>query len=292
MNNVKSLIQKEEYISLAINKYILQTGKIPKKNDNSLDWNKLEIEDYLGTKFNKINPVTNKEIIITFDEKNSAFMKGIIEKESDYKEEYNYLYNFYINKVFRVNTIPPKDITKTELSKGTQVLYNSVQKEIASLITDNDTKIFLPTQNCETEEYFYELGNEKLTYKYCKENGTTLEVFQSSPIYLEELNDLKHIKAEIGATAFVKKNGEWFEYYYQGNTKEPWIPVGAGEKLSSEQQEESQYIEKISSYIPNAKDLFIRQSGGCMLANGDIFCWGIMILKRLEFLLIENLIIL
>ena len=285
MNNVKSLIQKEEYISLAINKYILQTGTIPKKSDDTLDWEKLEVEDYLGTKFNKINPVTNKEIIITFDEKNSAFIKGAIEKEADYKEEYNYLYNFYTNKVFRVNTIPPKDITKTELSKGTQVLYNSVQKEIISVINkynnpsneeckQKNDRIFLPTQNCNTGKCFYELSNEKLTYKYCKENGTTLEVFQSSPIYLEEGNDLKHIKAEIGATAFVKKNGEWFEYYYQGNTDEPWIPVGAGEKLSSEQQEESQYIEKISSYIPNAKDLFIRQSGGCMLANGDIFCWG------------------
>lgn len=274
MNNVKSLIQKEEYISLAINKYILQTGKVPKKSDYSLDWNKLEVEDYLGSKFNKINPVTNKEIIITFDEKNSAFMKGIIEKESDYKEEYNYLYNFYINKVFRVNTIPPKTILKADLAKGTQVLYNSVQKEITSLITNNDTKIFLPTQNCETKKYFYELGNEKLTYKYCKENGTALEIFQSSPIYLEEWDDLQYIKAEIGATAFVKKNGEWYEYYYQGNSGGHWIPVGEGEKLASEQQEETEYIEKISSYIPNAKDLFIRQSGGCMLANGDIFCWG------------------
>ncbi len=34
MNNVKELIQKEEYIALAINKYILQTGTIPKKNQS------------------------------------------------------------------------------------------------------------------------------------------------------------------------------------------------------------------------------------------------------------------
>lgn len=274
MNDVKSLIQKEEYISLALNKYILQTGTIPKKSDDTLNWDKLMVKDYLGTNFNKINPITNKEIIITFDTKNNAFIKGAIEKEADYKEEYNYLYNFYTNKVFRVNTIPPKTILKADLAKGTQVLYNNIQKEIAILITNNDTKIFLPTQNCEIKKYFYELGNEKLTYKYCKENGIALEVFQNSPIYLEDWDDLQYIKGEIGATAFVKKNGEWYEYYYQGNSGEHWIPVGEGEKLSSEQQEESQYIEKISSYIPNAKDLFIRQSGGCMLANGDIFCWG------------------
>ncbi|MBD3830295.1 MAG: hypothetical protein IE890_07385, partial [Arcobacter sp.] len=70
MNNVKSLIQKEEYISLAINKYILQTGKIPKKSDDTLDWEKLQVEDYLGVNFNKTNPVTLKDIVITFDEKN------------------------------------------------------------------------------------------------------------------------------------------------------------------------------------------------------------------------------
>lgn len=32
MNDIKSVIQKEEFISLAINKYILQNAKIPKKD--------------------------------------------------------------------------------------------------------------------------------------------------------------------------------------------------------------------------------------------------------------------
>ena len=56
MNGVKNVIQKEEYIALAINKYILQTGTIPKKNNNTLDWTKLETAEYLGTNFNKKNP--------------------------------------------------------------------------------------------------------------------------------------------------------------------------------------------------------------------------------------------
>ena len=31
MNDIKSLIQKEEYLAIALNKYILQTGQVPKK---------------------------------------------------------------------------------------------------------------------------------------------------------------------------------------------------------------------------------------------------------------------
>ena len=32
--------------------------------------------------------------------------------------------------------------------------------------------------------------------------------------------------------------------------------------------------DRILSYIPDSKDLVLRKDGGCMLANGDIFCWG------------------
>lgn len=54
VNQIKGLIQKEEYISLAINKYIGQTAKIPKDSDNNLDWEKLLVSDYLGENFNNI----------------------------------------------------------------------------------------------------------------------------------------------------------------------------------------------------------------------------------------------
>lgn len=57
MNSVKALIQKEEYIALAVNKYISQTGKIPKKSNSELDWDKLvkndKKGDYLGLAFDK-----------------------------------------------------------------------------------------------------------------------------------------------------------------------------------------------------------------------------------------------
>jgi len=99
MNDVKSLIQKEEYLSLAINKYILQTGTIPKDVNDSLDWEKLMVEDYLGVNFNKKNPITKKNLVVSFDTDNNAYIKGAIENINEYKDEYKYLYNFYVNKV-------------------------------------------------------------------------------------------------------------------------------------------------------------------------------------------------
>lgn len=275
MNNVKDLIQKEEYIALAINKYILQTGTIPKKNDNTIDWTKLATSDYLGTNFNKKNPITQNDIVVTFDLKNNAFIKGILEKDSDYKIDNGYLYNFYSNKLFRVNTIATTDVSKANLLIGSQVLYSPIQKEITKLINENDAnkRIKLATQECEAGKYFYELRNGELTYKYCKTPTSSISVFQEAPIYLEDWEDLQYIKANIGDKAYVKKNGSWYEYYYQGDASTKWIPSGLGDELTS--VDDGLTVEdRILSYIPNAKDLLLRRDGGCMLANGDIFCWG------------------
>ncbi len=271
MNNIKDIIQKEEYISLAINKYILQTGTIPKKNDDSLDWDKVSTNEYLGTNFNKYNSLTKKDIKVIFDSKNNAFINGVFEAETEYQIEHNYLYNFYINKIFRVNTISPKNSTKTELVKGSQVLYNTIQNEIVKTINENKNKIFLPTQSCEAGNYFYELKNEKLVYKYCKTSDISIDVYQTAPIYLDNLDDLKYIKVEIGEKAYVKDGISWYEYYYEGNSS--WLPIGTG-RTTGQINDDISYEDRILSYIPDAKDLVLRRDGGCMLANGDIFCWG------------------
>ena len=149
MNKIKDVIQKEEYIAIAINKYILQTATIPKKDDKSLDWDKLMTNDYLGVNFNKKNSFTSNDMKITFDSKNNVFILGGIEVEAQYKTDNNFLYDFYINKLYRVNTIPPLDKTKEKLLIGSQIIYSSTQREIVSLITLNDTnkKIKLSTQN-------------------------------------------------------------------------------------------------------------------------------------------------
>ncbi len=275
MNNVKDLIQKEEYIALAINKYIAQTGTIPKKIDNSIDWEKLATSDYLGTNFNKKNPLTQNDIVVTFDAKNNVFIKGVLEKDSDYKSDNGYLYNFYSNKLFRVNTISPTDTLKANLLIGTQVLYPKIQRDIVKLINENDTnkRIKLSTQECESGKYFYELRNGELTYKYCKSPTKIITVYQEAPIYLEDWEDLQYIKANIGDKAYVKKNGTWYEYYYQGDSTTKWIPSGLGDVLTSV-DDQIDVEDRILSYIPDAKDLLLRRDGGCMLANGDIFCWG------------------
>ena len=281
MNAVKDVIQKEEYISIAINKYILQTATIPKKSDNTLDWTKLETAEYLGTNFNKINPLTKADIVVVFDAtNNSAFIKGAFETVANYNAEYNYLYNFYTNKVFRVNTIPPINITKEKLVLGSQILYNDIQKEIVTRLNETTPKeIKFPNQTCTSGKYFYELANEGLTYKYCKSDNTAVQVYQEEPIYTENEDDLKYIIAEIGAKAYVKIGTAWYEKYFIGveNGSSLWsasantnggsgdpVTVGNGESIE----------QKILSYIPNSKDLMLRRDGGCMLANGDVFCWG------------------
>ncbi|MDD2894998.1 MAG: RCC1 domain-containing protein [Aliarcobacter sp.] len=283
MNAVKDVIQKEEYISLALNKYILQTATIPKNSDNSLDWTKLETAEYLGTNFNKTNPLSKSNIVVFFDSNNSAFIKGAIETTTNYNSEYNYLYNFYTNKVFRVNTIPPINITKDKLALGSQVLYNDIQKEIVSVLNETTPKdIKFPNQTCTSGKPFYELENEKLTYKYCKTDipkNRSFEVYQEEPIYTENDEDLQYIIAEIGAKAYVKIGTSWYEKYFIGLKKDGTSLWSASETTGGATNEpvslDGQSIEqKLLSYIPNSKDLMLRRDGGCMLANGDIFCWG------------------
>lgn len=272
MNAVKKQIQKEEYIALAVNKYILHTGKLPINSENSFDWSVLKTKEYLGVNFNNKNPITNKTIKITFDENNNIMIKGALEKSSDYDIKNAYLYNFYINRVFRVNTSSAKSTNVQELLKGSQVLYPKLQKQIVRLLKDKKI-IKLDNETCPNSKYFYELKNKELIYKYCKDNKA-IEVYQDSPIYLENQEDLAYVKAKsIGDKAYVQKSGKWYEYYYQGDVSVSWMPVDGSNSLVSQNPDED-IEDKILSYIPKSKDLVLRNDGGCMLANGDIFCWG------------------
>ena len=231
----------------------------------------INTSDYLGTNFNKKNPITQNDIVVTFDGKNNVIISGILEEESDYKSENSYLYNFYRNRLFRVNTMPQTNIQRGKIIIGSQVLYPSIQKDIIKLINENDAnkRIKLATQECESGKYFYELRNKELTYKYCKSPTSSISVFQETPIYLEDWEDLQYIKANIGDKAYVKKNGAWYEYYYQGDSSIKWIPTGLGNELTS--VDDGLTVEdRILSYIPDSKDLLLRRDGGCMLANGQL----------------------
>ena len=273
MNNIKSIIQKEEYIALAINKYILQKAKVP-KTGTSLNWNLLENGDYLGTDFDKINPLTNENIVVTFDTDNNAYIKSILINTDDYDNKSKYLYNFYINKIFRVNTIPPKNNTVDELYIGSQVLYNDIQKEIAKVLNENEFKILFPNEDCTVDDKYYELRNEKLTLKYCKLDeleDLSFDIYQNGPVYLDDeytKNDLQKIIANIGDIAYTN----FGEYIYQSGDDENARWVEISKKV--EYGEEEYTHEQVQSYIPNASDLVMRKDFGCELANGDIYCWG------------------
>jgi hypothetical protein len=280
MNAVKNQIQKEEYISLAINKYILQTATIPKKDDNSLYWDKLKTNDYLGANFNTTNPITSSELKVTFDSNNNAYIQGIIEKTADYSADKNYLYNFYVNNIFRVNTIPPTNITKEKLLIGSQIKYNDIQKEIVALLNKNE-KIKFPNEQqvCTANSYYYELRNSKLTYKYCKSDNNSFDVYQEEPIYAETSSDLNYVRANIGTKAYVRNSDlSWSEKYFTGyndtDGKSEWTNSSTVSEPSTDLGDDENIQDKILSYIPNSKDLMLRRDGGCMLANGDIFCWG------------------
>lgn len=272
MNAIKKVIKKEEFIALAVNKYIQQTGKIPKTTTGTLNWTLLNDIDYLNT-FNNKNDFTLNTLVTRFDANNNLFILGAIEKEDDYNTKNMFLYNFYQSALFRINTVPPKDTTQVELLKGSQIKYNKVVKEIVKLKNKNKL-ISLDTKACPKENYYYELKGEKIIYKFCKSDQTSIEVYQRPPIVLEDLNDLQYIKAKVGDRLFAHKNNNWYEYHYQGDISgTSWLPVESGSILNS-QDEEDDEEDRIISYIPNAKDLVLRNDGGCMLANGDIFCWG------------------
>ncbi|MGA1931685.1 hypothetical protein ACH5BF_03055 [Arcobacter sp. YIC-464] len=272
MNSIKNIIKKEEFIALAVNKYIQQTGEIPKTTAGSLNWTLLNSEDYL-LDFNKTNDFTSNSIVTRFDANNNLFILGAIEKADDYDTKQMYLYNFYQSALFRVNTTPPKDTSQVELLKGSQIKYSEVVKEIIKLKNESQL-ISLDTKPCPKLNYYYELKGEELIYKFCKADQSSIQVYQRPPIVLEDLDDLQYIKAKIGDRVFGQKNNNWYEYYYQGDTSgASWVPVESGSVLNS-QDEEADAEDRIISYIPNAKDLVLRNDGGCMLANGDIFCWG------------------
>ena len=271
MNNIKSLIQKEEYIALALNKYILQTGNIPKIN-GKVDIKSLKDKNYLDKNFNDINPYTNTLIDIIVDEKNNIFIKGIVAVKDNDK----YLYNFYTDSKFRVNTIPPEDTTdkeklKVNLLKGSQVLYHKTQKEIQKVLNNTNEKILLEKDECIKSKYFHELANEELILKYCKNNGTKIQVYQNGPLFLEDISDLKIIIANPGDKAYVKDGNSYTEYYFEGD--EGWVSAVTGETLTGEKTDLT-FEDIVLNYIPDAKDLVLRENGGCMLANGDIFCFG------------------
>ncbi len=285
LNDIKKVIQKEEYISLAINKYIVDNKEIPKTTDDDgnivLDWNKLTVSDYLGTDFNKINPYTQKEMDVYFVN-GFAFIRGAIKTEEEYKDSHKFLYNYYVNQVNRVLTQAPKTNNSDDLLKGTFVKYDNLQKQIVKILiayeNDNTLPSINQTSTCTKDEKFYELVNSQLILKYCEEQGISFDVYSNGENLV--INDEKYldlIQAPIGAKAYVKNvtENKWYEYYYQGSveTKE-WIKreiTGAGDTTNTGGTTDEFGTVGV---VPGEKILVLREDIGCYLVGGDISCWG------------------
>lgn len=253
MNKIKQIIQKEEYIALAINKYISQTAKIPKKSDKTLDWDKLTTKEYLGANFNKKNPLTSQDLNVVFNDTNNSFY---IKSISSYNNKYKFLYSFYTNEIFRVNTLSPINSTKDELLKGSKIKYGKIQKQIVNA----SKTIKLSYETCPKNSEFYEYSHGKLTLKYCKNDETSFNVFQKEPIYTQSYDNLSKIKAKIGTKAYINTQ----EYYFNGTS---WIPTIQNNQTSSEDID-------IEKFYKIAQPLILRYYGGCYLDDGDVFCWG------------------
>ena len=285
LNDIKKVIQKEEYISLAINKYIVDNKEIPKTIDDDgnivLDWNKLTVSDYLGTDFNKINPYTQKEMNVYFIN-GFAFIRGAIKTGEEYKDSHKFLYNYYVNQVNRVLTQAPKTNSSDDLLKGSFVKYDNLQKQIVKILIAYENDNTLPTINqtstCTKDEKFYELVNSQLILKYCEETGVSFDVYSTGENLV--INDEKYldvIQAPIGAKAYVKNvtENKWYEYYYQGSveTKE-WIKreiTSAGDTTNTGGTTDEFGTVGV---VSGEKILVLRNNIGCYLVGGDISCWG------------------
>ena len=118
---------------------------------------------------------------------------------------------------------------------------------------------------------------EFLYHCYLLQSHLLVFEYQNGPIFLEDIDDLNRIIVNQGEKAYVKDGLQYAEYYFEGDGG--WISVGTGE-TTKQVNNDLTFEDRVLNYIPKAKDLVLKQDGGCMLANGDIFCFGNNINKK------------
>lgn len=290
LKQVKKLVQKEEYIALAINKYIANEGDLPKNALGKFDISKLKTNNYLGANFGLTNPLTKEDIALTIN--NTKNKNQIFFKMPSFNLNQRYLQNFYTNPIFRVNTLPAKASNPNSpytFDIPAKVKYASLQKDVIRKINDGKTIQPYSKIKCPSGENYYELYNGQLTLKYCKDANNTnnsIKVYQKGPIFLDQTNknDIKHIKSKIGTKVYITNGDKTKEYIYQGSLKtdEQSTITSNWKELNFENSSSSNAysinnpeIEKeIENYKKVAQPLIIRHYGGCYLNRGDVFCWG------------------
>lgn len=268
INNVKILIAKEEYLALAINRYILEELKLPVK-DGEFDIEDEKLIYLLGDKFKDFkNPFNDKNLQIEILPNQRVVVKSMVLDDVPYKQSENFVYNFYIDQNFRINTQAPISNKKEDLQKGTFIKYHSLQKKILEKIAKGE-RVQKVSSKCGSTGNFWQIEKNDLVYKYCDSNQNTINVYSSYPKYIEDNKQRDFIKGEIGDKIYTKDN--YMGEFLFGIDGDGWSIVN---RRNDRKNSDLCLEERILNYIPQAKDLVIRSNGGCMLANGDIFCWG------------------
>ena len=268
INDVKILITKEERLALAINRYILENLKPPITSDSKINYEDEEFKKLLGNSFEIFkNPITNKNLQIEYLKNGRFVINSMINEDSKYNDKNKFAYNFYIDPNYRVNTQAPLTNNEDDMSKGTFIKYNNLQKRIMDLYLKGER--IQKSSECKSNGYFWQLVNNDLIYKYCNNLNKTITVYQKYPLYLEDAKQRDYLKAEIGDKIYTK-DGLWGEFFF-GVDNDGWSNVS---RRNDKKNSDMCLEERILNYIPESKDLLIRKDGGCMLANGDIFCWG------------------
>lgn len=268
INNVKILIAKEEYLALAINRYILEELKLPIK-DGEFDIEDEKLIYLLGDKFKDFkNPFNDKNLQIEILPNQRVVVKSMVLDDVPYKQSENFVYNFYIDQNFRINTQAPISNKKEDLQKGTFIKYHSLQKKILEKIAKGE-RVQKVSSKCGSTGNFWQIEKNDLVYKYCDSNQNTINVYSSYPKYIEDNKQRDFIKGEIGDKIYTKDN--YMGEFLFGIDGDGWSIVN---RRNDRKNSDLCLEERILNYIPQAKDLVIRSNGGCMLANGDIFCWG------------------
>ncbi|OCL95844.1 hypothetical protein [Aliarcobacter thereius] len=268
INDVKILITKEERLALTINRYILENLKPPITSDSKINYEDEEFKKLLGNSFEIFkNPITNKNLQIEYLKNGRFVINSMINEDSKYNDKNKFAYNFYIDPNYRVNTQAPLTNNEDDMSKGTFIKYNNLQKRIMDLYLKGER--IQKSSECKSNGYFWQLVNNDLIYKYCNNLNKTITVYQKYPLYLEDAKQRDYLKAEIGDKIYTK-DGLWGEFFF-GVDNDGWSNVS---RRNDKKNSDMCLEERILNYIPESKDLLIRKDGGCMLANGDIFCWG------------------
>ncbi len=217
---VQNLIEKEEQIAKAFEKYILTEFKIPTLND-------LKTDDYLGTNFSYENKMGDT---ISFLDVNNLKIKYALGKDEYRKSKTenisNYLVLLYNRDLYREQT------TAYDNSAISNTSFDSIQSFVSITLKSEEAKTFFEIlKNGDTIE---KECNATLISKYCNNNVKTFRWYNASSQWIEYnkrnpnnsnitvsssslLNDSKLNNLAVGTHIFVENSTKYVKLVNDGS---------------------------------------------------------------------------